>query len=547
MAKSCTSRRRRCSNRRKSWRDRRSDRCGIRLHPRDLRRLRGRVEGAVDSAHPADERRERDPRDRDRRRDARSERDPGSHRRGSRVPGRRVGHGERGRRLRRDRPDAGDVQTATDPEDRMTIETLIPVAYLIAAVTFILGLKGLSSPTTAVQGNRIAAAGMLIAVIATFFAADVKGGVPLILAGMAVGGVAGFAGARVVKMTAMPQMVALFNGAGGGAAALVSILEFSRELDSGRMPDFGVTVATLLGLVIGAVSFSGSAVAFGKLQGIVSPKAFRYSGQQFVTGGLAAAIVLLALLLVASSLGTTTLDPMVILIGVSILALAFGVALVMPIGGADMPVVISLLNAYTGLAVAMAGFTLNNQLLIVAGTLVGASGTILTRLMSKAMNRSLGNVLFGAFGAATTVGAAGATAGLEGRSIRSIGPEDAAILLSYAQNVIVVPGYGLAVAQAQHSVRELADLLESKGINVKYAIHPVAGRMPGHMNVLLAEANVPYDKLFDMDQINPEFQRADVALVIGANDVTNPAARSNPGSPIYGMPILDVDKAQNII
>ena len=429
----------------------------------------------------------------------------------------------------------------------MTVETLIPIAYLIAAVTFILGLKGLSSPTTAVQGNRIAAAGMLIAVVATFFAQDAQGSVPLILAGMAVGGVAGFAGARVVKMTAMPQMVALFNGAGGGAAALVSILEFSRELDSGRMPDFGVTVATLLGLVIGAVSFSGSAIAFGKLQGIVSPKAFRYMGQQFVTGGLAAAIVLLALLLVASSFGTTTLDPMVILIGVSILALAFGVALVMPIGGADMPVVISLLNAYTGLAVAMAGFTLANQLLIIAGTLVGASGTILTRLMSKAMNRSLGNVLFGAFGAATAAGTTGPAAGEDGRSIRSIGPEDAAILLSYAQNVIVVPGYGLAVAQAQHSVRELADLLESKGINVKYAIHPVAGRMPGHMNVLLAEANVPYDKLFDMDQINPEFQRADVALVIGANDVTNPAARSNPGSPIYGMPILDVDKAQNII
>jgi len=429
----------------------------------------------------------------------------------------------------------------------VTVETLIPIAYLIAAVTFILGLKGLSSPTTAVQGNRIAAAGMLIAVVATFFAQDAQGSVPLILAGMAVGGVAGFAGARVVKMTAMPQMVALFNGAGGGAAALVSILEFSRELDSGRMPDFGVTVATLLGLVIGAVSFSGSAIAFGKLQGIVSPKAFRYMGQQFVTGGLAAAIVLLALLLVASSFGTTTLDPMVILIGVSILALAFGVALVMPIGGADMPVVISLLNAYTGLAVAMAGFTLANQLLIIAGTLVGASGTILTRLMSKAMNRSLGNVLFGAFGAATAAGTAGPAAGEDGRSIRSIGPEDAAILLSYAQNVIVVPGYGLAVAQAQHSVRELADLLESKGINVKYAIHPVAGRMPGHMNVLLAEANVPYDKLFDMDQINPEFQRADVALVIGANDVTNPAARSNPGSPIYGMPILDVDKAQNII
>ena len=423
----------------------------------------------------------------------------------------------------------------------MTLETLIPIAYLIAAVTFILGLKGLSSPTTAVQGNRIAAAGMLIAVIATFFAADVQGGVPIIVAGIAVGGVAGFSGARMVKMTAMPQMVALFNGAGGGAAALVAILEFARRLDAGSL-EFGATVATLLALVIGAVSFSGSAIAFGKLQGIVTPKAFRYSGQQLVTGGIAAATVLLSLLLVADSLGSgIAINPMVLIAGITLLALVFGVALVMPIGGADMPVVISLLNAYTGLAVAMAGFTLGNQLLIVAGTLVGASGTILTRLMSKAMNRSLGNVLFGAFGAATAAG------GDDGRSIRSIGPEDAAILLSYAQNVIVVPGYGLAVAQAQHSVRELADLLESKGISVKYAIHPVAGRMPGHMNVLLAEANVPYDKLFDMDQINPEFQRADVALVIGANDVTNPAARSNPGSPIYGMPILDVDKAQNII
>jgi NAD(P) transhydrogenase subunit beta len=428
----------------------------------------------------------------------------------------------------------------------MTVETLIPVAYLIAAVTFILGLKGLSSPTTAVQGNRIAAAGMLIAVIATFFAADVKGGVPLILAGIAIGGIAGFSGARMVKMTAMPQMVALFNGAGGGAAALVAILEFARHLDAGFL-EVGATIATLLALIIGAVSFSGSAIAFGKLQGIITPKAFRYSGQQLVTGGIAAATVLLSLILLADASGSGVgIGAMLVIALITLLALAFGVALVMPIGGADMPVVISLLNAYTGLAVAMAGFTLNNQLLIVAGTLVGASGTILTRLMSKAMNRSLGNVLFGAFGAATAAGAA-ATAGNDGRSIRSIGPEDAAILLSYAQNVIVVPGYGLAVAQAQHSVRELADLLESKGINVKYAIHPVAGRMPGHMNVLLAEANVPYDKLFDMDQINPEFQRADVALVIGANDVTNPAARSNPGSPIYGMPILDVDKAQNII
>ena len=429
----------------------------------------------------------------------------------------------------------------------MTIATLIPVAYLIAAVTFILGLKGLSSPTTAVVGNRIAAAGMLIAVIATFFAAEVQGGIPVILAGIAVGGIAGFVGARVVKMTAMPQMVALFNGAGGGAAALVAILEFSRQIDAGAL-EFGATLATLLALIIGAVSFSGSAVAFGKLQGIITPKAFRYSGQQLVTGGIAAATALLSLVLLAGAIaGSVPVAPMLVIAVITLLALVFGVALVMPIGGADMPVVISLLNAYTGLAVAMAGFTLNNQLLIVAGTLVGASGTILTRLMSKAMNRSLGNVLFGAFGAAPTGGAAAAAEGDDGRTIRSISAEDAAILLGYAQNVIVVPGYGLAVAQAQHNVRELADLLESKGITVRYAIHPVAGRMPGHMNVLLAEANVPYDKLFDMEQINPEFPRADVALVIGANDVTNPAARSNPGSPIYGMPILDVDKAQNVI
>jgi NAD(P) transhydrogenase subunit beta len=430
------------------------------------------------------------------------------------------------------------------------MERLIPIAYLIAAITFILGLKGLSSPTTAVQGNRIAAAGMLIAVIATFFAAEVQGGIPIILAGIAVGGFAGFVGARMVKMTAMPQMVALFNGAGGGAAALVAILEFihatSPETGQG-FPDVGEPIAILLALMIGAVSFSGSLIAFGKLQGIITPRAFKYSGQQAVTSGIFAAMLVFSLAILAGIFFGTEVPGTLLIALVALLALAFGVALVMPIGGADMPVVISLLNAYTGLAVAAAGFTLNNQLLVVAGTLVGASGTILTRLMSKAMNRSLGNVLFGAFGAATAAGEAGAAAGEDGRTIRSIGPEDAAIMLSYAQNVIVVPGYGLAVAQAQHSVRELADLLESKGITVKYAIHPVAGRMPGHMNVLLAEANVPYEKLFDMDQINPEFQRADVALVIGANDVTNPAARSNPGSPIYGMPILDVDKALNII
>src|SRR5207245_1040500 len=419
-----------------------------------------------------------------------------------RIPGRGARYGERRGRIRGDGPNARDVQAASHSEAAVTVAPLIRVAYLIAAVTFILGLKGLSSPTTAVLGNRIAATGMLIAVMATFFAADVQGGIPVILAGIAVGGIAGFVGARVVKMTAMPQMVALFNGAGGGAAALVAILEFARGQLASDELELGPTLATLLALVIGSVSFSGSAIAFGKLQGIVTPRAFRYPGQQVVTGLPVAATVALAVILLAAGFtGAVAADPLVIVAGIAALALVFGVALVMPIGGADMPVVISLLNAYTGLAVAMAGFTLNNQLLIVAGTLVGASGTILTRLMSRAMNRSLGNVLFGAFGAATAAGAAGPAARDDGRSIRSIGPEDAAILLSYAQNVIVVPGYGLAVAQAQHSVRELADLLESKGINVKYAIHPVAGRMPGHMNVLLAEANVPYDKLFDMDQI----------------------------------------------
>src|SRR5438477_5831829 len=546
-ARSSTSKRPRSWRRRRCPRDERSDRRGLRLHPCDLRRLRGHLEGPVDAAHPAHERRERHTWDRHRGRDARRQRDPRPGRRGPRLPRGGTRDGERGGRLRRDRPHARDVQAAARRQAPVTLDTLIPVAYLIAAVTFILGLKGLSSPTTAVMGNRIAAAGMLIAVIATFFAAEVRGGIPIILAGIVVGGVAGFAGARTVKMTAMPQMVALFNGAGGGAAALVSILEFSRQRDLGAL-EFGPTLATLLALVIGAVSFSGSAIAFGKLQGIITPKAFRYAGQQVVTAALVLAVGVLSFVLLAAGFtGAIAVEPMLIIAAITLLALVFGVALVLPIGGADMPVVISLLNAYTGLAVAMAGFTLGNQLLIVAGTLVGASGTILTRLMSKAMNRSLGNVLFGAFGAATPTGAAAATAGEDGRSIRSIGAEDAAILLSYAQNVIVVPGYGLAVAQAQHGVRELADLLESKGINVKYAIHSVAGRMPGHMNVLLAEANVPYDKLFDMDQINPEFQRADVALVIGANDVTNPAARSNPGSPIYGMPILDVDKAQNII
>jgi NAD(P) transhydrogenase subunit beta len=432
------------------------------------------------------------------------------------------------------------------------LRSLIPLTYLIAAVTFVLGLKGLSGPKTAVNGNRIAAAGMLLAVGATFFDVEFQSygttGLLVTAAGLVVGGAAGFVGARLVKMTAMPQMVALFNGAGGGAAALVSILELMRGLGGAGVTP-GETITSMLGLIIGAVSFSGSAIAFGKLQGLITPRAFKYGGQQIVTSVLFGGMIVLSLLLTASVASTVGVPQLAVMTGVALLALLFGVALVMPIGGADMPVVISLLNAFTGLAVAAAGFVLGNQLLIVAGTLVGASGTILTRLMSKAMNRSIANVLFGAFGAAPAGGGevGGPMRADDGRTVRETTAEDAATLLAYARNVIIVPGYGLAVAQAQHNVRELADLLESRGVNVVYAIHPVAGRMPGHMNVLLAEANIPYEKLMDMDAVNPEFPRADVALVIGANDVTNPAARSTKGSPIYGMPILDVDKAQQII
>jgi len=424
------------------------------------------------------------------------------------------------------------------------LRELVPWVYFIAAITFIFGLKGLSGPTTAQMGNRVAAAGMLAAVIATFLEQQVAAAWILVVPAIAIGTVIGFVGARRVPMTAMPQMVAIFNGAGGGAAALVSMLEYLRAQSAGGA-SAGEVIAILLGLMIGAVSFSGSIVAFGKLQGLIDAKAFKYAGQQLVTGGLFAGMLLFALALIADAAGIVSAPNEVALGLIALLALAFGVALVMPIGGADMPVVISLLNAYTGLAVAMAGFSIGNQMLIVAGTLVGASGTILTRLMSKAMNRSLTNVLFGAFGAATAATAGAKTD--DGRTFREVSAEDAAILLGYAQSVIIVPGYGLAVAQAQHNVRELADLLEARGIDVKYAIHPVAGRMPGHMNVLLAEANVPYEKLFDMEQINEDFQRADVALVIGANDVTNPAARKDTTSPIYGMPILNVDQAQNII
>ncbi len=411
------------------------------------------------------------------------------------------------------------------------------LAYLLAAVLFILGLKQLSSPKTARNGNFTAAAGMVIALGATvpqlhFTAA----GAIIILIGVVIGAAVGTIGARQVKMTQIPQMVALFNGAGGGAAALVAVAELVKF---GPHPPLTEALPSVFSIVIGSVSFAGSLVAFAKLQELMTGTPITYPGQQLVNGLIAAAIIgfVIAVLAIAS-IPFSFLSLMV-------LALILGVAFVLPIGGADMPVVISLLNAFTGLAVAASGFTLNNFALIVAGTLVGASGSLLTKLMSDAMGRSLGNVLFGAFGKVQT--AAGAVAGKEGRTVRTGSVEDLATLLAYSQRVIVVPGYGLAVAQAQHAVRELADLLEKRGVEVNYAIHPVAGRMPGHMNVLLAEANVPYEQLKEMDEINDEFKNADVVLVVGANDVVNPAARNTPGSPIYGMPILNADQAKNIV
>jgi proton-translocating NAD(P)+ transhydrogenase subunit beta len=411
------------------------------------------------------------------------------------------------------------------------------LAYLLAAVLFILGLKQLSSPKTARNGNFTAAAGMVIALGVTvpqlhFTAA----GAIIILIGVVIGAAIGTIGARQVKMTQIPQMVALFNGAGGGAAALVAVAELVKF---GPHPPLTEALPSVFSIVIGSVSFAGSLVAFAKLQELMTGTPITYPGQQLVNGLLAAAIFgfVIAVLAIASI-------PFSFL-ALMILALILGVAFVLPIGGADMPVVISLLNAFTGLAVAASGFTLNNFALIVAGTLVGASGSLLTKLMSDAMGRSLGNVLFGAFGKVHA--AAGAAAGKEGRTVRTGSVEDLATLLAYSRRVIIVPGYGLAVAQAQHAVRELADLLEKRGVEVNYAIHPVAGRMPGHMNVLLAEANVPYEQLKEMDEINDEFKNADVVLVVGANDVVNPAARNTPGSPIYGMPILNADQAQNIV
>ncbi len=421
----------------------------------------------------------------------------------------------------------------------MSRETLIDLIYLISATTFLVALKGLGSPKHARRGNMVAASGMLLAVVATFF--KYVDGHPLhhvllILLGIFIGAIVAVPVARFVKMTAMPQLVAIFNGVGGGAAALVSITEFVHIKST--HPATYVTLEVLLGVLIGTVSFSGSAIAFAKLQELMTGRPVTYPGQQIINGVVgAAALVLIVTILVNGS------TPLLWIL----LALAFvlGIAFVLPIGGADVPVLISLLNAFTGLAVAASGFTLGSNLLIVAGTLVGASGILLTRLMSAAMGRSLSNVLFSAFGSNIT--ASGATDREDGRSVRSGTPEDIAVLLSYASRVVIIPGYGLAVAQGQHVLRELAEELEAKGIEVFYAIHPVAGRMPGHMNVLLAEANVPYEQLKEMDEANSELQTADVALVVGANDTVNPAALEDKTSPIYGMPIIRADLAENII
>jgi H+-translocating NAD(P) transhydrogenase subunit beta len=414
---------------------------------------------------------------------------------------------------------------------------LIDFAYLIAAVLFIYGLKRLSSPATARSGNRYGAAGMLIAVAATLLHWEIVGWTWIIV-GIALGGAIGLFMARTVKMTAMPQMVALLNGFGGGASALVAGDEYLRFAAGTLDAPLDVQATIMLSVIIGAVTFSGSLIAFGKLQELVTGRAVVFPGMRALT-----VLVFVGALGVAAYLVAVE-GHIPLYLALNIAALGLGVLLVIPIGGADMPVVISLLNSYSGLAASMTGFVLSNNVLIIAGALVGASGLILTKIMCVAMNRSLANVLFGAFGAqATTV--AGASS--DGKVVRDVSAEDAAILLSYARSVIFVPGYGLAVSQAQHQVRELADLLQQKGVEVKYAIHPVAGRMPGHMNVLLAEANVPYPQLVEMEQINPEFPRTDVAVVIGANDVVNPAARHDTASPIYGMPILEVDRSKNVI
>jgi NAD(P) transhydrogenase subunit beta len=419
-------------------------------------------------------------------------------------------------------------------------ESFLDVLYIVAFALFIQGLRGLSGPTTAVRGNRIAAVGMAIAVVATLLQHG-EGNWGLIVLGVALGTAVGVPAARQVKMTAMPQMVALFNGVGGGAVFLIAWAEFRDHGSSyGSVPTY-VAIFSVFAAIVGSVSFWGSNIAFGKLQEVIPGRPISFgSAQQIVN------LVLLVLALAAGIDLITGAHSQALFIGMLLLAALLGNAVVLPIGGADMPVVISLLNAFTGLSAAATGVALDNTALIVAGMIVGASGTILTNLMATAMNRSIPSIVAGGFGGGGVVeGAEGA--GAHGGTVRSTSAADAAIQLAYASRVVIVPGYGMAVAQAQHAVRELTKELEQRQVEVSYAIHPVAGRMPGHMNVLLAEADVPYDQLKEMDDANPEFQRTDVSLVIGANDVTNPAAKNTPSSPIYGMPILEVADSRSVI
>ena len=419
------------------------------------------------------------------------------------------------------------------------LPTGIQLTYLVAASLFILGLKKLGSPASARNGNLVAAVGMLLAIIATMLDQHVLN-YEMILIGLAIGSVIGTVIAYKVQMTEMPQMVGLLNGLGGASSALIAVAEFWRLLDSSQPIPLDVNISMLLDVLIGGVTLTGSFLAFAKLQGLISGTPITFPLQQPFN------ILLLGSYLAGSAYLIMTPDSLPVFLAVVAVSLVLGVMFVLPIGGGDMPVVISLLNSLSGVAAAAAGFVVMNNMLIIAGALVGASGLILTEIMCKAMNRSLFSVLFSAFGSVST-SSGGAAAGASDQPVRSIDAEEGAMMLGYARSVVIVPGYGMAVAQAQHSVRELADQLERMGVDVKYAIHPVAGRMPGHMNVLLAEANVAYTQLYDMEDINPQFEQADVALVIGANDVVNPAARSDKNSPIYGMPILEVDRAKQTI
>jgi H+-translocating NAD(P) transhydrogenase subunit beta len=415
--------------------------------------------------------------------------------------------------------------------------TWVQLVFLACGVCFILALKGLSGPRTARNGNLLGAGAAVVACAVPFFWTNLHlHHVPLILAAIVIGTVGGVYGARTVQMTQMPQMVALFNGVGGGAAALVALLELHSVVDAGGHDSWFNLAATAFTIVVGSVSFAGSLVTFAKLQDLMTSRPVVFPGLPVIFGAALLGAVALAVLLVHQ-------PHLWIGIVLGLLGLLIGLLLVLPVGGADVPIVISMLNAFTGLTVAAGGYVLSNVLLLIAGTLVGASGTFLTLLMARAMGRSVANILFGALKGGSTLGAGEAS----DRPVRSVTPEDAAIMLAYADRVVIVPGYGLAVAQAQHALRELVDLLSARGIHVDYAIHPVAGRMPGHMNVLLAEAQVPYEQLREMDDINGDFKDADVALVVGANDVVNPAARTTPSAPIYGMPILNADAARQVI